>query len=74
MFQILIKDIDGKLLTKDSLIKMVEGDTEEPYGETSPVRMVLTEDGMFEIRAFESNFSYKRIYDGSYAPLFKIVN
>ena len=74
MIKLSIMDIDNKELSSDSIIQMVDEDTEQAYGDKSSIRLAITDEGTFEIRAFETTFSYKRIFSGTYAPLFKIVN
>jgi len=73
MIALKIKDINGRVLTIDSKIRMVDSETEEVYGKESSVRLVLTDDDTYEIRAFETDLSYKRISNGTYAQPFLIV-
>jgi hypothetical protein len=51
---------------------MVDEETEEPYGEISPVELSLTDSGSYEVVAFKKKLSYKVIHGGQFAPLFEI--
>jgi len=73
MIALKIKDINGRVLTIDDKIRMVDPETEEVYGDESSVRLVLTDDDTYEIRAFENGHSCKRISNGIYAQPFLIV-
>jgi len=73
MIAIIIKDINGKELNLNSKVQMVNEETEEVYGEISSVRLVVTEDNTFEIRAFENNFTYTTLSNSSYSQPFLIV-
>jgi hypothetical protein len=72
MISIEIKDIHGKILSLNDKIRMIDEETEEPYGEISPVELSLTDSGSYEVVAFKKNFSYKVIHGGQFAPLFEI--
>lgn len=62
MFSFTIKDINGTELTPDSLVRLVDKNTEEPYGESSTVRLHF-EDGKYTVRAFERDYACNIISD-----------
>jgi len=68
-----IRDIDDVELNIDDKIQLVDENTYEPIGDISSVRLSLTDEGAYEIKAFEKEYSYVRIYEGAFAPLFKII-
>ena len=71
--QIDIKDIDGKQLKANSIVQLLNED-EEPFDDKTSVIRVVLEDDKYTVRAFEKNFAYTPISDGSYSNLFRIVN
>jgi len=73
MITLILKDINGKELTLESKIRMIDEETEEAYGEISGVRLVQNDNHGFEIRAFETDLSYKIISNAMFAQEFIIV-
>ena len=67
-----IKDFDGVLLKKDSIIQLLDEDGEPYDRKTSPIRIVCSED-KYTVRAFENNLSYVSLSDDTYARYFRIV-
>jgi len=55
-FIIELRDIHNKILKPTDLVRRVDGNTDEAYGETSPVEIYENE-GLFYIRAFVSDYS-----------------
>jgi hypothetical protein len=61
MFTFTVKDINGKELTPESIVQLVDED-EVPFGDTSPVSLVF-EDGSFTVRAFIREYACNILTD-----------
>lgn len=61
MINIKILDYFGKELNENSLVKLID-DNEETYGDTSEIRVDLSED-KFSIKAFEKEYSCNLLYN-----------